>query len=441
MKAQRRLWAGTMATDFLNTACAPRVFASSQDLVRLWTLKSKVAPGVPFSALEDVRYAALDGIWAAAVGTELGGLAVISDAVAGSGLVNANDAGQAEFPSASIPPLISAIDLLLEDTGVFANDMVKQLQVAFLPKLWCDWRWPEVKAARILKDKTMRQLLHECRAKFSEPGAQDRKPTCAMEQVLQREAANREKGAPSVGSDDDNMIDELFVWLVAGSETSVTTISWGLKHLADNPGVQRTLRDAIREGIAADTITSAAHLLNANIPYLDAVVWEMLRLARTAAAVMRNTTVDTTILGAHVPKGTAIIMSTSGFTALDDHLAPVDEKTRSQSSRLAAQHKPVPWDYATISRFDPDRWLKTNEGNGKTEFDLNAGPILSFGGGPRGCFGRRLAMIELKLLVAQLVLNFEFGKLPEGMNDYLGYERVTRQPRTCFVRPVPVSEG
>ncbi|MED6210073.1 hypothetical protein PIB30_060624, partial [Stylosanthes scabra] len=63
---------------------------------------------------------------------------------------------------------------------------------------------------------------------------------------------------------------------MAGTDTSATTIEWALAELINNPNVMKKAREEI------DSITANKRLIQesdlANLPYLQAIVKETLRL-------------------------------------------------------------------------------------------------------------------------------------------------------------------
>ena len=63
--------------------------------------------------------------------------------------------------------------------------------------------------------------------------------------------------------------------------------------------------------------------------------------------------------------------------------------------------------------FNPERWRR--EETGKEVFDAVSGLLLTFGLGPRGCYGRRPAYLEMKLMLVLLVWGFELQRCPEGL--------------------------
>ncbi|KAI1214737.1 uncharacterized protein F4807DRAFT_7292 [Annulohypoxylon truncatum] len=73
LKAQKRLWADVMGSEFLHKAAAPNIYKATLELLDLWQLKASTVYRVqPFSVHEDFQNAALDAIWVAVVGEEPG---------------------------------------------------------------------------------------------------------------------------------------------------------------------------------------------------------------------------------------------------------------------------------------------------------------------------------------------------------------------------------
>jgi cytochrome P450 len=221
-------------------------------------------------------------------------------------------------------------------------------------------------------------------------------------------------------------------------------MSWCIKFISAHPDVQRRLRQALQEEHAdahrqkraptCDEITSAS------IPYLDAVLEETLRVAGTFPMLIRQAVRDTQILGHAIPKGTNILILTQGPSYVKPGF-DISEMLRSPESR-AMKASRGPWDPAHIHEFLPERWLKhtrhtRDDGSvvDRDVFDNNAGPSLPFGAGLRACFGRRLAMMELRMVVTLMVWYLQFDELPEGLNQMGSLARMTNQPEVCFVRP------
>ena len=67
-------------------------------------------------------------------------------------------------------------------------------------------------------------------------------------------------------------------------------------------------------------------------------------------------------------------------------------------------------------------------------FDAQAGPSMPFGGGIRGCFGRRLAYVEMRTFLITILWTFELLKCPDELSGYEAYDGVVHKPANCYVR-------
>lgn len=96
------------------------------------------------------------------------------------------------------------------------------------------------------------------------------------------------------------------------------------------------------------------------------------------------------------------------------------------------------WEDEGIGKFRPERWLKVvkddDSGEDKEVFDPLAGPTLAFGLGPRGCFGKMLASVSLRMQFALIVWHFELNGTPEGLSSFNAVQKFAREPEMCFVR-------
>ena len=117
-----------------------------------------------------------------------------------------------------------------------------------------------------------------------------------------------------------------------------------------------------------------------NLPHLEAIITETLRLSSLVPLrVPRKTTVDTTLQGYSIPKGTTVLMNL-----------------------WSLHHDPEIWDEPEA--FRPERFLD-EEGN---FVPPKADRFLPFSAGRRVCLGESLARIELFLVLARLLHSFKF---------------------------------
>jgi cytochrome P450 len=166
--------------------------------------------------------------------------------------------------------------------------------------------------------------------------------------------------------------DELFVFIIAGHDTSSTTIAYSLWALGRNPVMQNKVAAEVAAiGDRTLTVDDVARL-----PYTVQVVHEALRQCPPASAVVRFTTRDAVADGYRIPAGTNILV---GIHAL--------------------HHDPAWW--PDPADFDPDRFT-SERSSGRDRWSY-----LPFGGGPRACIGQHFAMLEAVLGVASMVRSVE----------------------------------
>lgn len=206
-----------------------------------------------------------------------------------------------------------------------------------------------------------------------------------------------------------------------------------LKNVSAHQQVQERLRESLRmvfKTAATDgRLPSAAEIVSTNLPYLDAVIDESLRMESPLPIVLRSAMVDTTLLGFQIPKGTDIFIPAEGPGFKSPPL-PVDLSLRSETS--ISLYKTRAWDEADMASFVPERWLRRDE-TGKVSYDPQAGPFLAFSHGVRGCFGKRLAYVEMRMVLALLVWNFRFKKLEGELASNASRETMTNGPKFCYI--------
>lgn len=180
-------------------------------------------------------------------------------------------------------------------------------------------------------------------------------------------AARDEDGQPLSS---DELRDELVTLMMAGHETSATTLAWAFERILVHPEVRRQLMDELASITRSGALDVAAV---ADLPYLDAVVRETLRQRPIFAFIARRATVPFEIGGYTVPPGT--------------FLCPV-----AQLAHQRAESYPEP------ARFMPERFV------GKKP-DPYA--WLPFGGGGRRCLGMAFAMLEIKVILATVLTSVD----------------------------------
>ena len=111
-------------------------------------------------------------------------------------------------------------------------------------------------------------------------------------------------------------------------------------------------------------------------------------------------------MGCRIPKGTVVLLVCQG---------PDPSTLRSVDGKPVHTARQYPGNGSKeIKTFDPERWL-VRKGDGEVEFDGTTYPQLAFGAGVRGCWGRKLADLEMEVATAMLVWKFDILELPEAL--------------------------
>ncbi|KAI1132462.1 cytochrome P450 [Nemania abortiva] len=431
-KNNRNLINHLMAPTFINKVSAPEVYNSICTLIKLWRAKCNIAEGRPFSADDDIKYAALDSIFASSFGLsewESSTIGRLEAVLRWRAQIPSNINEPAIFRDGGIPDVFSAMLTLAH--------LVTDVQLSPAPALtsWVLLKFPYMKKAIAIKDNYIRNKVEES-VTLIKRGHDE--PRSALHSVLLREkdVASKEGRQPDYHS--RGISDEFFGFMLGGYDTSATTVAWGIKMLTDNPCAQDKLRAALHAALAQALHEQRAptyqELSKARIPYLDAVVEEVLRRANTIAFVARQALEDTTVLGHHIPKGTDVFLMANGAGYLEPNINVPDTVRSPGARRSEGKALTGRWDDEDIGAFRPERWLKTEPTSRAEIFDPMSGPQLAFGLGPRGCFGKRLALQTLKMQFALIIWHFKLLPTPPQLSSYEAVQRFAREPTQCYVR-------
>lgn len=212
----------------------------------------------------------------------------------------------------------------------------------------------------------------------------------------------------SGGFSEEQLVDHVMTFLVAGHESTATAFEWATYEIARRPDMQSRLRTEIRTHIPSlkgcVDISSSIE----SMPYLNAVCSEVLRFYPFVPFATRVASKDITILGNFVPKGTVI-----SFAA------------------HATNHDKSLWG-SDADHFDPERWMRHKQarsGGSKSNY-----AFLTFSAGAKSCIGQGWTRSELACLVAATVGRFKIElvnpkenqlkigktmKLKAGVNAYM----------------------
>ncbi|KAL6702428.1 hypothetical protein ACN47E_001869 [Coniothyrium glycines] len=445
-RGHRRLLQDLMSPGFLKDVAAPNIYTQACQLIRLWEIKAKRAAGRPFDASDDIFNAALDAVFGFAFGPSWEHSAMQStiDALAQMPDSHGEPDSAVEFASGPQDNVVAATLGLVEAVEKVQGSLSMKLTWQLLSLT------PGLRRARRTRDAYILGALRDAVARTQDDAASKQTATSvtsvtsAVEHMVVRERRLAENAGRRPDYFSDAMRGELFGFIVAGHDTTSTTVAWGVKYLADHGPIQERLRAALHAACPAAKAQgrrpSAAEILALSAPYLDAVIEEILRCGGTTPALDREAMMDTQILGHAIPKGTTVLLLTQGPSIRSPPFG-VDERLRSATyvSRAKGPVRDRSWANYDPQAFCPERWLVGSHGDdgeapGQVAFDGTAGPTLAFGLGPRACWGRRLAYVELRLYLVLIVWSFHLSPCPPGLSGYSSIAGITSKPKQCYVR-------
>lgn len=167
-------------------------------------------------------------------------------------------------------------------------------------------------------------------------------------------------------------------------ETTSSALTWSCYLLAKYPESQEKLRAEICEALPAE-INDPSELgdILEQLPYLNGVINETLRLYPTVPTTVREAIRDTELCGQTIPKGVVVVLS-------------IWQMNRS----------PELWG-AGAGEFRPERWVTA----GKPNTNGGAGSnyeFMTFLHGPRSCIGQGFARAEMRCLLASMIRTFRW---------------------------------
>jgi cytochrome P450 len=189
--------------------------------------------------------------------------------------------------------------------------------------------------------------------------------------------------------DDEQLRTQVMTLLLAGYETTASTLTWTWYLLSQNPWAVERLRTEVRETLNR-RLPQYSDL--EKLPYVGMVLDESLRLFPTAWTLGRRAIGEDEIGGYHVPANTVIAICT-----------------------YTMHRHPHFWD--NPNTFDPERFSPENiKKHAKYAY-------IPFGAGPRQCIGNNFGLMEAALVMACILQRFELRLMPG----------VDVQPQALFV--------
>ncbi|MFE0641672.1 cytochrome P450 [Streptomyces sp. NPDC058877] len=263
---------------------------------------------------------------------------------------------------------LDAFDSIGESFEAVQNQAIFEMMSLSTVPAWLPLaRQRRFRRARADLDRIVAHLAAERAAHPSEDG----------DDVLSRliESTRREKD-PATGR--RRMRDELVTLLLAGHETTASTLSWAFHLLDEHPLVQERVREEVTE-VLGDRSPTMEDLHR--LTYTTMVIEEVMRLYPPVWILPRAARESDEIGGFRVPAGADVL------------ICP-----------YTLHRHPAFWD--APERFDPERFAP-DRAAGRHRY-----AYVPFGAGPRFCIGSSLGMLETTVVLATVVRELRLSKAP-----------------------------
>lgn len=254
------------------------------------------------------------------------------------------------------------------------------------------------------------------------------------------------KDSHSEGIDLAGVQEEVDTFMFEGHDTTASALAWTLQRLAENAPIQekiyKELTDAGLTSNKGDRPIEFDDL--AKLPYLEAVIKEVLRLYPPVPLLQRRIDVDTPLVIPNADgSGTETIMVPAGMQMI---LSP-----------YILHHDPE--HYEDPECFNPDRFLLHRMPAGSGTSAEAPGSTLSpsattssatishttrhpfafipFSAGPRNCIGQKFAQMEEKTILTEIIRHFRLIPLQSAESVGLKPDLLLRPKNPVMIKFVP----
>lgn len=208
--------------------------------------------------------------------------------------------------------------------------------------------------------------------------------------------------------DDEWILAQIMVLFWAGHESTATSMTWLFYELSRNRDIQSKLRaELLAAGLDCDVRT----LLQ--LPYLNGVVHESLRLHSTSGQSIRHAFVDDVVPLEKPVNGHKRLVIKSGQEVVFNH--------------MTMNCRPEVWGEDSMT-FNPERWINMSTAAKEDTMPGWEG-VANFGSGHRQCVGAGFAVMEIKEILLRLLTHFEFLPPDDPLEQEIeGWNRMLTKP-------------
>ncbi|KAF7327570.1 Rint-1 family protein [Mycena kentingensis (nom. inval.)] len=206
---------------------------------------------------------------------------------------------------------------------------------------------------------------------------------------------DNENASDSDRLSESEILGQLNVLVFAATDTTSSALSRALHLLSERQDIQDKLRAELKEALENEQELTYEQLTN--LPYLDAITRETLRLYPPVASMNR------------VAKKDAVLTLMTPITLADGTVTtevPIPAGTGIIISIINSNRNPELWG-PDVLEWKPERWLEP-----LPDSVINAkipgvySHLMTFNGGGRSCIGFKFSQLEMKVVLSLLVSRF-----------------------------------
>jgi cytochrome P450/nitrite reductase/ring-hydroxylating ferredoxin subunit len=215
------------------------------------------------------------------------------------------------------------------------------------------------------------QFIDHARQQLAENPVLKERPQNLLQALLAAQASE------DIELSDLEIYGNVFTFLLAGEDTTANSMAWMMYFMAKYPDVQLKMQ-AEADSVLMEAATVTEYEQIRELRYIEAVAHETMRFKPVGTFIALQALGDVTINHLQIPKGTPIFLLLRP-NGLEDT------------------------EFAEAAEFKPERWLNYS----RQENPHHRKSFLPFGGGPRLCPGRSLALHEIKMAISMICRHFD----------------------------------
>jgi cytochrome P450/nitrite reductase/ring-hydroxylating ferredoxin subunit len=249
---------------------------------------------------------------------------------------------------------------------------------AFMPIRY--WNYFKLPADRALEASlaelrvSIDQFIDYARHQLVENPALQERPQNLLQALLAAQASE------DIELSDLEIYGNVFTFLLAGEDTTANSMAWMMYFMAKYPEIQRKMQ-AEADSVLMDAATVTEYEQIRELRYIEAVAHETMRFKPVATFLALQALKSVTVKHLQIPEGTPIFLLLRP-KGLEDT------------------------EFAAAAEFKPERWLNYS----RQENPHHRKSFLPFGGGPRLCPGRSLALHEIKMAASMICRHFDVAR-------------------------------